>query len=141
MKNRKKPTVLDYKVGYHSYQVLSFLLIGNIALNLVFDFQWAETVEIEYFMILIASISVTMIISIYNQALHQTSPLFEFYAFGRILLGIYFIYQSFVYESPFVVNGLATISAATFLLGLMFIVFALTEYVRLLVDKIKGTQN
>lgn len=138
---KKKPTALDYKVGYHSYGVLIAVLMGNIYLNLLVDFQWAETVEIEYLMIVLASMSVTMIIGIYNKALHQINPLYRFYAYALILFGMYYVYQSFVYESPFVVNGLLSISAAILLFGLMFILSAVTYFVRLLVDKINGTQN
>lgn len=141
MKTKKKPTMLDLKVGYYSYQVLAVALIVNIALNLVFDFQWAETAATEYFIILIASIGTAMIVNTYNEALHQTSSLYGFYVFGRILLGTYFVYQSFTYESPFVVNGLLTISAGIFLFGLMLVLLAVTDYVRSLVDKIKETQK
>ncbi|EXJ24323.1 hypothetical protein ADIAL_0062 [Alkalibacterium sp. AK22] len=135
---KKKPTMLDLKVGYYSYQVLAVVLIVNIALNLGFNFQWAETATTEYFIILIASVGITMIVDTYNEALHQTSSLYGFYVFGRILLGTYFVYQSFAYESPFVVNGLLTVSVAILLLGLMFILLAVTDYVRSLVDKVTG---
>lgn len=136
MKTKKKPTVLDYKVGYYSYQVLVVVLIINFNLNLLFDFQWAETVEIEYLMIVLASMSVTMITGIYNKALHQINPLYRFYAYALILFGMYYVYQSFIYESPFVVNGLLTISAAILLFGLMFILSAVTYFVRLLVGEL-----
>ncbi|WP_423190217.1 hypothetical protein ACO1PF_04935 [Alkalibacterium sp. f15] len=141
MKTNKKLTVLDYKAGYHSYVILTAVLMGNIILNLLFDFQWAETTEIEYLMILLASMSVTMITGIYNQALHQINPLYRFYAYGWSLFGLYFVYQAFIYESHFVVNGLVTISAAILLFGLMFILSSLAYFVRLLVDKKSETQN
>lgn len=129
--------LLRYKYGSHAFMILISLQFINFGLGLFTDFQWGETREAEYILLIFIPILYSLIMYIYHGAYFLKNQNGKLYSILFFIIGILLISQGFSPYADIVSDGLVTLNAIGPVSGLIWISISLSYVVRNLVEKRK----
>ncbi|SFC62553.1 hypothetical protein SAMN04488102_11421 [Alkalibacterium subtropicum] len=130
---------IRYKYGYYSFEIITFLTLFNYFLSALYDFQWAETKELEIIVIIFIANIYSLIMFSYRGAYLAKWQSPKRYSIIYFVFGIAIMTLSFFLSSPLVSNGRITSSILLFLIGLVLIRISCTYLVtRFVVDKLNS---
>lgn len=125
---------IRYKYGYYSFEIITFYTLFNYFLSALYDFQWAETKELEIIVIIFVANMYSLIMYSYRGAYLAKWQNSRRYSAIYYVLGVITMTLSFFLSSPLISNGRITSSSLLFLIGLVLIGIPFTSLVRRFVE-------
>lgn len=125
----------NYKYGFHSFNILMFLLFINFTLSTFLETQWAETKELEYILLVFPAITYSLIMNIYRGSYYKKNSLSELHSFFIGLWGLAFSLWTIFLGPDILSDGQITSNIVFLLLGTMWFLGALVHLTKSIVEK------
>lgn len=125
----------NYKYGFHSFNILMFLLFINFTLSTFLETQWAETKELEYILLVFPAVAYSLIMNIYRGSYYKKNSLSELHSFFIGLWGLGFSLWTIFLGPNILSNGQITSNIVFLLLGAMWFLGALVHLTKSIIEK------
>lgn len=126
---------IRYKYGHHGFIAVLALVLMNYFFSLFYDFQWAESKELEIIVLITLVVIITAILNVYHGAYFTKKQSPILYVVLFVFTGLMNLYLSFSAYSPLIEEGLVTSNIVTVLSAILFLSLPLAYYARRVVDK------
>lgn len=128
----------NYKYGFHSFNILMFLIFINFTLSTFLETQWAETKELEYILLIFPAVYYSLLMNIYKGSYYKKNSLSALNSFFLGLWGVIFsLYIIFLGPDILSSSGQVTSGIFPLLLGLMWVCGATVHAIASLIENKK----
>lgn len=125
--------LMRYKYGAYSFIFLMLLIMINYLLSLVFEVQWAETKELEFFLLISIALGYFIVMSVYKGAFFHQKYKPTVYSVIYFFLGLMNIYVSF--SVSVIKDGRVTFNSIMLINGVLWFLIPAAYIIREFVEK------